>query len=88
MTEQTVKISNRAGIHARPAAVLVEASKHFKSTIHYERGSLQVNGKSILGILTLGASYGSELKIIAQGDDEKEAIAALTRLFNSKFEEE
>ena len=88
MTEQVIKISNRAGIHARPAAVLVEASKHFKATIHYEKGNLRVNGKSILGIMTLGAGYGTELKIIAQGEDEKEALAALVRLFDSKFEEE
>jgi phosphocarrier protein len=88
MTEQVIKISNRAGIHARPAAVLVEASKHFKSTIHYEKGNLRVNGKSILGIMTLGAGYGTELKIIAQGEDEEEALAALVRLFESKFEEE
>ena len=88
MTEHIVTITNRAGIHARPAAVLVEASKEFKSTIFYEKGNSRINGKSILGIITLGAGYGSEIKIIAQGDDEKEAVAALVRLFESKFEEE
>ena len=88
MTERIIKISNRAGIHARPAAVLVEASKHFKSTIHYEKGTLRVNGKSILGIMTLGAAYGTDLKVIAQGEDEEEAVIALIRLFDSKFEEE
>ena len=88
MTEKKVTISNRAGIHARPAAVLVEVSKEFQSTIHIEKGNTRVNGKSILGIITLGASYGTELKIIAQGDDEEEAVDAIVRLFESKFEEE
>ena len=88
MTEQKVTISNRAGIHARPAAILVEVSKNFKSTIHIEKENTRINGKSILGIMTLGAGYGMELKIIAQGEDEEEAVKALVRLFESKFEEE
>jgi len=88
MTEQVVTITNRAGIHARPAAVLVEAAKDFKSTIFYEKETFRINGKSILGIMTLGAGYGAKLKIIAQGEDEAEAVAALVRLFESKFEEE
>jgi phosphocarrier protein len=88
MAEQIVKIVNRAGIHARPAAVLVEATKDFKSTIHFEKDNFRINGKSILGIMTLGAGYGTEIKIIAQGEDEKEALETLVRLFESKFEEE
>jgi len=88
MTEQTVTIINRAGIHARPAAVLVESAKDFKSTIFLEKDNFRINGKSILGIMTLGAGYGNKIKIIANGEDEKEAVAALVRLFESKFEEE
>jgi phosphocarrier protein len=88
MTEQQVTITNRAGIHARPAAVLVEASKDFKSSIYIEKENTRINGKSILGIMTLCAEYGSVLKIIAQGEDEKEAVEAIVRLFESKFEEE
>ena len=88
MTEQTVTIINRAGIHARPAAVLVDAAKDFSSTIHLEKDNTRINAKSILGIMTLGAGYGSKIRIIAQGEDEKEAVAALVRLFESKFEEE
>ena len=88
MTEQTITIINRAGIHARPAAVLVEAAKDFQSVIYLEKDNFRINGKSILGIMTLGAGYGARVKIIAQGDDEKEAVAALVRLFESKFEEE
>jgi phosphocarrier protein len=88
MTEQLVTISNRAGIHARPAAVLVGVSKDFKSSIYIEKENTRINGKSILGIITLCAEYGSVLKIIAQGEDEKEAVEAIVRLFDSKFEEE
>ena len=88
MAEQKVTIMNRAGIHARPAAVIVEKAKDFKSTIHLEKGNHKINAKSILGIMTLGAGYGIELNIIAQGEDEAEALAALVSLFESKFEEE
>ena len=88
MTEQKITIKNRAGIHARPAAILVETAKDFKSTIHIEKGNSRINGKSILGIITLGAGYGMELKLIAEGEDEKEAIEALVRVFESGFEEE
>ena len=88
MTERSVTISNRAGIHARPAAVLVEAAKDFKASIHFERGSDRINAKSIMGILTLAAAYKTELKIIAEGEDEKQAVEALVRLFESNFEEE
>ena len=88
MTEQTVKISNRAGIHARPAAVIVQAAKDFKANIFFEKGNNRINAKSIMGILTLAAVYGAELKIIAEGEDEKEAVETITCLFNKKFDEE
>jgi phosphocarrier protein len=88
MAEKDVTISNRAGIHARPAAMLVEISKNFKSSIYIERDTTRINGKSILGIITLGASYGTKLKIIAQGVDENEAVESIARLFESNFEEE
>ena len=88
MTEQNVTINNRAGIHARPASVLVQVSKDFKSSIYLEKGNTRINGKSILGIMTLGAGFGMELKIIAEGEDEKEAVETIVRLFNTKFEEE
>jgi len=88
MTEQVVKIINRAGIHARPAAVLVQAAKDFKANIYLEKARDRINAKSIMGILTLAATYGTELKIIAEGEDEKLAVEAIVRLFESKFEEE
>jgi phosphocarrier protein len=88
MTEKTVKVLNRAGIHARPSALLVQVTKDFKSNIYIEKENNKVNAKSIMGIITLIAGFGTELKISAEGEDEEEAVAALVRLFESKFEED
>jgi phosphocarrier protein len=88
MTERIVKIVNRAGMHARPAAVLVQTAKDFKSNIFFEKGQDRINAKSIMGILTLAAAYGAELRVIAEGEDEKEAVDAIARLFEAKFEED
>ena len=88
MTEQTITISNRAGIHARPAAMVVQTTKNFNSSIYFEKGADRINAKSIMGVITLGAAFGTELKIVAEGEDEQAAVKALVRLFESKFEEE
>lgn len=88
MIERMVTIKNRAGIHARPAALLVQTASKFKSKIYIEKDQDRINGKSIMGIITLGAAYGTELKIITEGEDETEAAEALIRLFDSKFEED
>ena len=88
MTEKIVKIVNRAGIHARPSAILVQATKNFKCSVFFEKGSSRVNAKSIMGIITLGAAYGTEIKIITDGEDEDIALETLVKIFESKFEEE
>jgi phosphocarrier protein len=88
MTVKTVTVINRAGIHARPSALLVQTTKNFKSNIYIEKGTDRINAKSIMGIITLGAAYGTELKIIAEGEDEETAVESLLKLFESKFEEE
>jgi phosphocarrier protein len=88
MVEQTVTIQNRAGIHARPSAMLVQTAMDFQSNIYLEKGNDRINGKSIMGILTLGASYGSEIRVIAEGEDEQPALEAMVNLINKKFEEE
>jgi phosphocarrier protein len=88
MTEKTVTVINRAGIHARPSAILVQKTKNFKANIYMEKGGDRINAKSIMGIITLGASYGTELRIIADGEDEEDAVETIVRLFESKFEEE
>jgi phosphocarrier protein len=88
VVEKVIKVINRAGIHARPASLIVGLTKDFKSSIYFEQGSNRTNAKSILSIITLGALYDSEIKIIADGEDEREAVDSLVRLFASKFEEE
>ena len=88
MVEKSITILNRAGIHARPAAMLVQTTKDFICNIYIEKGKDRINAKSIMGILTLGAAYGTEIKIIAEGEDEITALSALVRLFESRFEEE
>ncbi|MDR2786023.1 MAG: HPr family phosphocarrier protein [Treponema sp.] len=87
MIERMTTIKNRAGIHARPAALLVQTVKDFNCSIYIEKGTDQINGKSIMGVLTLGASYGTELKLITDGKDEETAMEALLKLFESGFEE-
>jgi phosphocarrier protein len=88
MVEKFVQVVNRAGIHARPASLIVGMTKDFKSSVYFEQGTNRINAKSILGIITLGAVYKSDIKIIAEGEDEKEAVEKLAHLFYSKFEEE
>jgi phosphocarrier protein HPr len=88
MVERIVTIRNRAGMHARPAALLVKTASSFASQISIEKDSERVNGKSIMGVITLGATYNTPLKIIADGPDEREALDALQKLFDNRFEEE
>ena len=88
MTERMVTIKNRAGIHARPAALLVQTASKFASKIWLEKGSDKINAKSIMGIITLGASFGTPIRIIAEGTDEEAAAAAIEALVESRFGEE
>jgi len=88
MTEIDVTIKNRAGIHARPAALIVQTAIKFSSRIFLEKNGNKINAKSIMGIITLGASFGTPIRILADGADEEEAAAAIERLFESRFEEE
>ena len=88
MTEVTVSIKNRAGIHARPAALIVQTASKYASNIWLEKGQDRINAKSIMGIITLGASFGTPIRIIAEGADEDAATQAIRALFDSRFEEE
>jgi phosphocarrier protein HPr len=88
MVEKIVNIKNRAGIHARPAALLVQTANRFSSSIYLEKDGEKINSKSIMGILTLAATYNSPIKIIADGSDEEDAVQTIARLFETKFEEE
>ncbi|MDR3304339.1 MAG: HPr family phosphocarrier protein [Treponema sp.] len=88
MVEQVVTVSNRAGIHARPAALVVQTAKDFTCNIYLERDKDRINGKSIMGVITLGAAYGTPIKIMADGEDAEAAVQAIVKLFESKFEED
>jgi phosphocarrier protein HPr len=83
-----VTIRNRAGMHARPAALLVKTASSFTSQIFIEKDSEKVNGKSIMGVITLGATFNTPLTIIADGPDEVQAVDAIEKLFERRFEEE
>jgi phosphocarrier protein len=88
MVEKEVTIKNRAGIHARPAALIVQTANKFDSQISFEKEDDRINGKSIMGIITLGAGYKTTLKVIAEGEDEVEAVEAIVALFENRFEED
>ena len=87
MIERTVTIANRNGLHARPAAEIVKTAAKFKSEITLVRDDLEVNGKSIMGVMMLAAEYGSSLVLRADGNDAEEAVSALSKLIESKFGE-
>ena len=86
--EKNVKLINKLGLHARPAALLVQLASKYSSNIELEVNDLKVNGKSIMGVMMLAAPYNSELKIIATGDDAEAAVSGIEALINSKFDEE
>lgn len=88
MKEQTVVVKNRAGIHARPAALIVQTASKFQSKIMFIKENEEINAKSIMGIITLGAGYNTEILVTAQGNDEVEAVEALAQLFERRFEEQ
>lgn len=88
MIEENVKIQNKHGLHARPAAQFVKIAGKFKSDIKVFKDGLEVNGKSIMGIMMLAAEPGSEITLNINGDDENEALAALKELITNKFYEE
>ena len=89
MAEQIVEVTSRLGLHARAAANLVRVASKFNSKLTLQRpeGGLEADATSILDILTLAASYGTPLKLVASGDDENEALAAVAGLFSRAFDE-
>ena len=86
--EQTVKVTNKSGIHARPASVFVQTAAKFKSKVTVTAKGKTVDAKSILMIMSLGLTQGTELTINAEGDDAQAALDALTGLIKNKFGEE
>ena len=85
MISKTVVVQNQVGLHARPATFFIQKSNEFKSSIWVEKEERRVNAKSLLGVLSLGITKGTEITIITDGVDEKEAIEALESLIESNF---
>ena len=88
MEIETFTIRNKLGLHARAAALLVKTANRFVSDILIEKDSLEVNGKSIMGILMLAAAKGSKITLKAEGKDALQAIQTLGKLIENKFGEE
>ncbi len=88
MIEKTVAITNKLGLHARAAAKLSHLANMYNADVFLVYNDDRVNAKSLLGILTLAASVGNDITVIADGDDESEAAAAIEDLFVRKFDEE
>ncbi len=90
MTEskRSVEITNRLGLHARPAAEFVKLASRFDSTVFVEKDGLEVNGKSIMGVMMLAAEHRSTITIRAIGDDSHEAVDALVALVADGFGDE
>lgn len=88
MIEKELKILNHSGLHTRPASQFVKTANQFKSDITVYKDDSSANGKSIISIIALGASKGSTIRLAADGEDEEEAIKALSELIENKFGEE
>jgi phosphocarrier protein len=83
-----ITIPNKRGLHARASAKIVEASARFKSDIHVIKDGTAVNGRSIMGLMMLAASIGSEVEITTEGPDQDQAMKAILALVEAKFGEE
>ena len=88
MAIKELKIMNRLGIHARPAAAFAKLANQFKSDVRIQKDGLDVNGKSIMGIMMLAAAKGNVINVITNGDDHQEAMQALEQLVENKFGED
>jgi phosphocarrier protein len=87
MIEFEVSVVNRAGLHTRPAATLVKLTSKYKSNIFIEKDGMRINGKSIIGVMTLAAEMGSTLSFEIDGSDESEMADEIRELFMSGFGE-
>ena len=88
MQQRDVEIVNKLGLHARPSARLTQLASSFKSQVFMSRNGRRINAKSIMGVMMLAAAKGSTVTLETEGDDEAEAIDALTSLISSGFGEE
>jgi phosphocarrier protein len=87
MLKKKVVIKNKLGLHARAAVKFVNLANRFSSSVKIEKDGNEIDGKSILGILTLAAVQGSQITLKVSGDDEEKALSVLTEFINNKFHE-
>lgn len=87
MIQQEVTIKNRAGMHTRPAAALVKLAAKYKADFFIEKDGLEINGKSIIGVMTLAAEQGSKLLLKFDGEDEEVAKKEIVALIDRGFDE-
>ena len=88
MIKKDIRVINELGIHARPAGMLADTASKFACELKLIRGKMEVNCKSIMGIMTLAAGLGATLTVVANGEDEAAAVAAIEGLFAGKFDED
>ena len=88
MQQREVEIQNKLGLHARPAMCFVDVASQFGATITVKRGEQAVDGKSIMQMMLLAATKGTELEVVAEGDDAGKACEALKKLVDGGFDEE
>lgn len=87
MYDKEVMVQNQVGLHARPATFFIQKANEFKSSIWVEKQERRVNAKSLLGVLSLGIVGGTNIRIIADGADDQDAVESLVNLVNSGFAE-
>lgn len=86
MITRKVRVHNESGLHARPSSVLVKTASRFECDFSIKMYGYKVNGKSILGVMTLAAEHNAELELIFDGPDEEEAAETIEKLFKNKFQ--
>lgn len=87
MITRDVTVTNRAGLHTRPASMIVRTAAKFDADFYIQKDGYEINGKSIIGVMTLAAEQGATLTIILEGEDEEEAAEAIEALFKEGFGE-
>ncbi len=87
MVEKTVTIVNKAGMHTRPASMLVKIASKYKADFYMVKDGFRINGKSIIGVMSLAAEQGSKIVLLFEGEDEKKASQEITKFFEDGFGE-
>ena len=88
MVVREVRVTNKAGLHTRPASLIVREAARFSAEFYIQKDGYEINGKSIIGVMTLAAEQGALLTLTFVGDDEEEAANAIEKIFNDGFGEE